>query len=92
MVEQRNLKRPGRVHVPIPDSIDVRSVRLNSGFIGATQKDFAYAIGVPVKTLRNWEQRRRRPTGPCRVLLALIARDPWIVFDVFNDQRRTPAA
>jgi putative transcriptional regulator len=92
MVERPKLKRPGLVHVPIPEDIDVRSVRLNAGSIGATQRNFADAIGVPVKTLRNWEQRRRRPTGPSRILLALIARDPWIVFDVFNDQHRTPAA
>jgi putative transcriptional regulator len=61
------------------------------GGIGATQEAFASAIGVPVKTLRNWEQRKRNPTGPARVLLSLVARDPWIVFDVMNDQHRTPA-
>ena len=49
-------------------------------------------IGVSVKTLRNWEQRRRRPNGPARILLAMIGRDPWLVFDVFNDQHRTPLA
>jgi DNA-binding transcriptional regulator YiaG len=56
-------------------SIDVRAIRLSTtGGIAVTQQGFADAIGVPVKTLRNWEQGRRQPTGPARVLLALIAR------------------
>jgi putative transcriptional regulator len=80
-------RRPGlpRVETPAADSLDVRAIRLKAtGAIGATQETFAQAIGVPVRTLRNWEQRRRKPTGPARVLLALIALDPWIVFDAMN--------
>jgi putative transcriptional regulator len=88
-IEPPKLRRPGRFRIPDPGEIDVRSVRLNSS-LGATQLHFANAIGVSVKTLRNWEQRRRRPTGPARILLAMIACDPWLVFDVFNDQHRTP--
>src|SRR4051794_21113974 len=44
-----------------------------------TQENFARAIGVPVGTLRQWEQGRRQPTGAARVLLALIDRNPSIV-------------
>jgi putative transcriptional regulator len=29
-----------------------------------SQSEFAQLIGVSVKTLQNWEQDRRRPTGP----------------------------
>ena len=43
---------------------------------------------VPVKTVRNWEQGKRKPTGPALVLL-LVQRDPWIVFDVMNGQHVT---
>jgi putative transcriptional regulator len=43
------------------------------------QADFARSIGVKKATLLNWEQRRRNPEGPARVLLALIAADPKIV-------------
>ena len=39
----------------------------------------ARSIGVKKATLVNWEQGRRRPDGPARVLLALIAKDPGIV-------------
>jgi putative transcriptional regulator len=81
-------RRPG---VPVVDrpsgiNIDVQAIRLASKGIGATQRTFADAIGVPVKTVRNWEQRRRKPTGAALVLLMLIQRDPWIVFDVVNGQ------
>ncbi|HEV2817277.1 MAG TPA: hypothetical protein VGW40_08685 [Allosphingosinicella sp.] len=34
---------------------------------------------MPVATLRNWEQGRRCPDGPARVLLALLDKDPTIV-------------
>jgi putative transcriptional regulator len=94
-----SLRRPGKVVVgrPSADDLDVRSIRLNAdslrvGFCAVTQQSFADAIGVPVKTLRNWEQGRRKPTGPALVLLSLIQRDPWIVFDVMNGQHRAPSA
>ena len=85
-------RRPGmpKVKRHSADYLDVRAIRLNSR-IAATQQGFADAIGVSVLTLRNWEQRRRTPTGPARMLLMLIQRDPWIVFDVVNDQHRLPA-
>ena len=61
------------VKTPEKGSIDVRAIRLQTqGAIGATQESFANAIGVPVKTLRNWEQGRREPSGPARVLLSLV--------------------
>jgi putative transcriptional regulator len=83
------LRRPGLAVVKVPDDLDVREIRLACcvvGGRGATQQSFAYSIGVPVRTLRVWEQRRRRPTGAARVLLAMVARYPWVVFDALNDQ------
>jgi putative transcriptional regulator len=41
-----------------------------------SQSEFARLVGVPVKTLQNWEQKRTRPTGPARALLRAIAWDP----------------
>jgi DNA-binding transcriptional regulator YiaG len=81
-------RRPGAPVVvrPSGSDIDVKRIRLASKSIGATQRSFAAAIGVPVKTVSNWEQGRRKPTGPALVLLTLIQRDPWIVFDVVNNQ------
>ena len=61
------------IEVPEPDVAAIRSKT------GLSQSDFAKSIGVAVGTLKNWEQRRRRPEGPARVLLALIDKRPSIV-------------
>ena len=41
-----------------------------------SQSEFAQLIGVSVKTLQNWEQDRRRPTGPAAALLSIMEHDP----------------
>jgi putative transcriptional regulator len=63
--------RPVEVKVP-----DVPAIRARTGL---SQVDFAKSIGVKRATLLNWEQKRRTPEGPARVLLALIDRDPGLV-------------
>src|SRR5947207_11647054 len=45
-----------------------------------TQQEFASRLGVPVETIRNWEQGKRMPRGPARALLAVIAHAPDTVF------------
>jgi putative transcriptional regulator len=45
-----------------------------------TQIEFARRLGVPVETIRNWEQGKRTPRGPARALLAIIAHAPEMVF------------
>ncbi|HEY3794254.1 MAG TPA: helix-turn-helix domain-containing protein [Bradyrhizobium sp.] len=45
-----------------------------------TQLEFAARLGVPVETIRNWEQGKRLPRGPARALLAVIAHAPDAVF------------
>ena len=45
-----------------------------------TQLEFAAKLGVPVETIRNWEQGKRMPRGPARALLSLIAHAPEMVF------------
>jgi putative transcriptional regulator len=56
--------------------IDVPGIRKRTGL---SQAAFAQNIGVSVATLRNWEQGRRNPDGPARVLLAMLEKDPGIV-------------
>lgn len=66
----------GRVHtVHVPD-VDVKAIRAK---LGLSQDRFAAAFGVSAKTIRKWEQRKRRPTGPARVLLNVIDREPAAV-------------
>jgi putative transcriptional regulator len=80
-------RRPGRPIVTAPDDNDVYAIRCSlRGGHGATQENFAQLIGVPVTTVRAWEQRRRRPSGAARVLLGMIAKYPWVAFDALNDQ------
>ncbi len=45
-----------------------------------TQLEFAARLGVPVETIRNWEQGKRMPRGPARALLAVISHAPETVF------------
>lgn len=62
--------------VHVPASIDVVAVRKR---VGLSQDAFARRIGVSLGTLRNWEQGRRGPEGPARVLLAMLERNPRVV-------------
>ena len=55
------------------DALKVKEVRAATGL---SQVRFARVIDVPVGTLRNWEQGRRDPTGPAKVLLRAIHNDP----------------
>ncbi len=41
-----------------------------------SQAKFAALLGISVNTLQNWEQNRRRPDGPAKVLLSIAARNP----------------
>jgi len=41
-----------------------------------SQNHFAALIGVSKRTLENWEQGRRKPTGPAQALLRIVNQDP----------------
>ncbi len=74
---ERGRKKPSRVfELPEPDARKIRSR------FGLSQIDFARLIGISVSTLRNWEQGLRRPEGPARVLLHVVAKHPDAVRDV----------
>jgi putative transcriptional regulator len=49
-----------------------------------TQAEFASRIGVPIETVRNWEQGKRSPRGPARALLKLIEKAPQVAFAVLS--------
>src|SRR5271165_5433471 len=67
----------GRAHrVLVPPRINVKQVRSK---LGLSQSDFAETFGINAATLRNWEQGRRQPDGPARVLLTIIDREPAAV-------------
>src|SRR6202167_6595519 len=66
------------------DSTYARNVR---GQTGLTQAAFAARIGVPVETVRNWEQGKRSPRGPARALLKVIEQAPEAAFAVLGKTR-----
>jgi len=59
-----------RFEVLAPDAKAVREQ------IGLSQSDFARLMRVSVKTLQNWEQHRRNPTGPAAALLKIMSTAP----------------
>lgn len=67
----RQLKRGqvGRV-VTLPPISDIRNRT------GLSQAEFARLLGVSVRTLQEWEQGRRLPSGPARTLLAIAYKNP----------------
>ena len=74
-------KTAGRLRrVYVPD-VDVAAMR---AWLRLSQGDFAAAFGVRVATVRNWEQGRRRPEGPARVLLRVIDRAPKTVLQALG--------
>ena len=56
--------------------VDIAATRRR---LGLSQTEFAAWFGISPGTLRNWEQGRRVPEGPARVLLRVIERDPEAV-------------
>jgi putative transcriptional regulator len=52
---------------------DVKLVREQ---VGLSQSEFAQMMRVSVKTLQNWEQHRRHPTGPAAALLKIVSTAP----------------
>ena len=66
-------KKEIKCNVHVPEDIDVRSIREE---LNLTQSEFAIRFGLTINAVRNWEQHRRRPEGPARVLLTLIEKIP----------------
>ena len=56
-------------------SPDVKAVREQ---IGLSQSEFAQLMRVSIKTLQNWEQHRRNPTGPAAALLRIVSAAPGV--------------
>jgi putative transcriptional regulator len=73
----RELRRGkiGRV-INVPDVARTREQT------GLSQMRFAQLLGVFVRTVQDWEQGRRAPTGAARTLLMIAARNPKALLDV----------
>ena len=62
--------------------INVPSVSAIREQTGLSQADFARLLGVSVRTLQEWEQGRRAPSGAARTLLLIAAKNPDVLRDV----------
>lgn len=62
-------------------SLDIKAIREGTK---KSQNEFALMIGVSLGTLRNWEQGRRKPEGPARALLKVVAQNPEYVEKVLT--------
>jgi len=73
----RGKTAPSRVFV-----VDGPNIKRLRAHYQLSQEKFAALFGISVSTLRNWEQGRRTPEGPARVLLQVAAKYPRAVWNV----------
>ena len=72
-------KKPSRAF-EFPE-LEVKKIRKK---MGLSQFHFAMLIGVSKRTLENWEQGRRKPTGPANALLRALNADPKHVVEALH--------
>lgn len=58
---------------------DVAGIRKKTGL---SQARFALLLGVSVRTLQDWEQGRRCPSGAARTLLMIADKNPNVILEV----------
>jgi len=75
--------KPSRIF-EFPES-EVKKLRDNYGL---SQDRFAALMGISVATLRNWEQGRRKPEGPAKVLLMVAAKHPEVLLDLTGKTKK----
>jgi putative transcriptional regulator len=69
----KGVAEPSRVFKVTAQVPDVKAIRSN---LNLTQPEFAKMLGISARTLQNWEQNRRTPVGPARILLEIAAAYP----------------
>ncbi|MFY7779451.1 MAG: helix-turn-helix domain-containing protein [Elstera sp.] len=70
--------KPAAGRVTMLQPAEARAVR---HAVGGTQAEFAQRFGIPIDTLRKWEQGKRQPDAVGRSYLRLIAKNPQFVED-----------
>lgn len=74
-VKELKAGKHGRV-INVPAVSDIRQKT------GLSQSRFAALLGVSVRTLQDWEQGRRAPSGAARTLLLVAHKNPKALLDV----------
>ena len=78
----REMKAGKAAHVHRVRVSAITEARTRSGL---SQQRFAELLGVSQRTVQEWEQGRRQPSGAARSLLAIAARRPDVLREVFAD-------
>lgn len=73
-VKQMRRSQAARVSkVKLPAAAEARAS------VGLSQQEFALLLGVSPRTLQDWEQGRREPTGAARTLLKVAVKHPKLL-------------
>ncbi|HWS11541.1 MAG TPA: helix-turn-helix domain-containing protein [Rhodocyclaceae bacterium] len=72
----REMKAGTRGRTHHPSVSDIARARVGSGL---SQAAFAALLGVSVRTLQDWEQGRREPSGAARTLIRVAERHPEVL-------------
>lgn len=76
-VKQMRQGKAARVtRVKLPQAAEARSK------VGLSQQDFAHLLGVSARTLQDWEQGRREPTGAAKTLLRVAFSHPEVLLEL----------
>jgi putative transcriptional regulator len=78
-VRQMKAGKAGRVH-----RVTVSGIAEARARSGLSRQRFAELLGVSPRTLQEWEQGRRHPSGAARSLLTIAARRPEVLREVFE--------
>ncbi|MEP6389486.1 MAG: helix-turn-helix domain-containing protein [Halioglobus sp.] len=60
---------------------EIAAARLNTGL---TQAEFAKALQISARTLQEWEQGRRQPSGAAKALIQIASRHPDVITEEFE--------
>lgn len=77
-ISKGKAKASRRFEITPPDAKTVRER------IGLSQSEFARLMRVSIKTLQNWEQHRRNPTGPAAALLKIVSTAPTVALKLLH--------
>ena len=68
--------------IPV-NNVNVQLIRQK---LDLTQQEFADRFQLPLATIRNWEQGRRKPEGAARILLQMIESKPDSVYSFLQER------
>jgi len=77
-IRRGKAKPSGKTTIQSPEVSAIRSR------LGLTQSEFALMIGVSLRTVQNWEQKRREPEGAAKALLLVADRNPQMVLEALH--------